>query len=174
MWLIDKILYPTVEESRLYIKVEVNDESRPMVSKAMYADQNLLKKERKNIAQAVGDKVCYDRSECSQCGDCSRSKITVKKNRSDDPVHNLIEIRENRAITNSTAQVVAEQIEHQNFGEALQKHVNELSSKQKNVITLRYLEGLTTTETAERTGMSKSSVSHIENRALDKLRKMIA
>jgi len=57
--------------------------------------------------------------------------------------------------------------------EMLSEAINKLTEKQRKVIILRYIEDVPTKETAKKLRMRSSSVSHIEKRALEKLRVLL-
>jgi RNA polymerase sigma-70 factor (ECF subfamily) len=58
------------------------------------------------------------------------------------------------------------------FGQ-IQKAMKALSEKYRSVITLRFVESLSIKEVAMRLGISETNVTTIQNRAIDKIRKLI-
>ncbi len=69
---------------------------------------------------------------------------------------------------------VSAQIESREMLQAIEyAMISRLTSEQRHIILLRYVEGLTVAETARVIGKSASAVSVLQNRALERLRKAL-
>ena|GEM_PF-6749884 len=154
-WEITKMIYFSVTGK--IPPVGVSEEVRPILKKMQWQDEYRRKRDARNRKANANGKNCTDYSDCNQCGECSRSCIKTKKIRTDNPVHTILEHKEQRS-----------EIRHK-----INQAISQLSPKQQIVIRQRYLEDKKVSEVSQSTGMSESSIKHIENRALEKLKDIL-
>ncbi|MDR0325084.1 MAG: sigma-70 family RNA polymerase sigma factor [Oscillospiraceae bacterium] len=146
-WEITSITYHSATER---ITIEVPEDAREILKIAMNQDEYRRKKESDIRKANVSGRKCTNYSKCDQCGECSRSPATFKQIRQSNPVDTILERRESRT--------------------ELESIIGQLSPKQQVVIRQRYLADKKAVEISQSTGMSKSVISHMEKRALKKLK----
>jgi len=166
-WDIAFIIYPSVDG---YVKVEVPEDAKPMLRTLKNSDAARIKNERKERIRSEQGKGCTDKSVCIQCGECCHSNIAVKHKSSYDPVHEMLEIREQRVELDDPALL----IERQESKKEIECYISKLTPNQQTVIRLHYYEDQKSVEISKLIGKSATSVSHIKDRALEKLKKIIS
>jgi RNA polymerase sigma factor (sigma-70 family) len=145
-WQIKQIIYTDIKGKRE--RIEVTEEMRPIIQKAKDHDAYRIKRE----AEQRGE-TCTNRSDCTQCGECGKTYKKIKKFSTGNPCHTRIERRERR--------------------EEIETAINQLPPKQQRLIRQRYFKDIPATEIARSENVSKSAISHMEDRALKKLKELL-
>ena len=156
-WGIRKITYKFVKDMQLdkneakHGVVVVTEETSEILIKVKNVDEYRLNKARQNKKECNKEKT--DGEEIYTV-EVPMEDYHIDDKGEDDPAFTQIEVKELR--------------------KSLEDAINFLTKKQQQIIRLRYFGDYSTSETAQKTGDSVSSVSHVERRALKKLKEILS
>lgn len=156
-----------VGEIRRYMRdnnsIRVSRSLRDTAYKAIYAKENYVKKNQKEpTVQEIADEIGISKEDIVYALDAIQSPMSLN-----EPVYN----------DNGDALYIMDQVSDKNSREekwienlSIQAALEKLNERERYIIQLRFFEGKTQTEVAQKVNISQAQVSRLEKNALKEMR----
>ena len=160
-----------VGEIRRYLRdnnsIRVSRSLRDTAYKAIYARENLMKKNMKEpTIMEIADEVGLSKEEITYAMDAIQTPMSLYEpvyTDGGDPLYVMDQISDKKNREENW-------IEQLSLNEAMKR----LPDRERNIIRMRFYEGRTQTEVAEEVGISQAQVSRLEKNALKTMRSYLA
>ena len=158
-------------EVRRYLRdnnsIRVSRSLRDTAYKAIYARENLMKKNMKEpTIMEIADEVGLSKEEITYAMDAIQTPMSLYEpvyTDGGDPLYVMDQISDKK----NTEETWIEQL-------SLNEAMKRLPDRERNIIRMRFYEGRTQTEVAEEVGISQAQVSRLEKNALKTMRSYLA
>lgn len=148
---------------RDYNSIRVSRSVRDVAYKAIYAKEQLIKKNnREPSVQEISDEIGIDKEEIVYALDAIQSPVSLYEpvySEGGDTLYVMDQISDKK---NREENWVTDM--------SLKDAINRLSSREKNIIDMRFFKGKTQMEVSEEIGISQAQVSRLEKNALKTMR----